>query len=271
MTALGQAAVGLATAGYHVHPLRPRAKIPATTAGFKNATRDERRIREWWQRSPSANIGIACGASRAVVLDIDTKAGADPREILADVDRGGAPIIGTGIAPERSERYPHSLTGRRGVQVYFRGDLASSSRLTIPGVEIKGAGGYIVAPPSIHPSGVEYVGELPPCAELPPVPDWLRALVRPAEARPLCHQPRTANGPAPLDGLLRTVRGAAVGNRNASLFWAASRVAEHVLRGELDEVPALDHLHGAAVDAGLPEHEVHRTIASAFARGSVAA
>lgn len=265
MTPLQQAAAELAADGYHVHPLRPRAKVPGTANGFKDATRDQRQIHEWWTSTPGANIGIACGASRIVVLDIDTKAGADPREILSGVDRAGAPVIGTGIAPERSDSYPDSLAGRRGVQVYFRGDMASTSRLTIPGVEIKGAGGYIVAPPSIHPCGVEYVGQIPPASELPPVPDWLRALVRPSHPQPRPRNtPRADGRPAALDGLLRTVRNAPIGRRNDTLYWASCRVHEHLVAGQLAADQALHHLHAAALDAGLPEWEVARTIRSAL-------
>lgn len=177
MSALGRSALELADLGYPVFPLVAHAKRPITARGFKDASRDRQQIISWWTARPDANIGVAAGSANIVVLDIDTKAGADPREILAGVDRDDAPVIGTGLAPERSERHPRSLTGRRGVQVYFRGAMASTPRLRIPGVEIKGAGGYVVAPPSIHPCGVEYVGQLPPVQELPPVPAWLAELV----------------------------------------------------------------------------------------------
>jgi len=268
MIRLEQAALSLAAGGYSVHPLRPRAKVPATPNGFKDGTRDERRIREWWAKMPDANVGIACGFSRLVVLDIDTKAGADPREVLARFDRAGAPVIGTGVAPKRCKRYPQSLAGRRGVQVYFRGDMASAARLTIPGVEIKGAGGYVVAPPSAHPSGVEYVGDLPPVDELPAVPHWLRALVptaRPARVGSAC-----ADRPTSVDGILDTVRSAPVGNRNHVLYWGARRIRDHIDAGSLSATPAVAQLHDAALEAGLPEYEVARTIRSALA-GSVAA
>ena len=145
MSRLAQAALDLAAGGYKVFPVVPGGKRPMTDSGFKAATRAPRQIEALWRRWPNANIGIACD-SGIVVLDIDTKAGADPRLVLAEFDRVGAPVIGTGLAPERSERHSRSLTGRRGVQVYFRGELASTPRLKIPGCEIKGAGGYVVAP-----------------------------------------------------------------------------------------------------------------------------
>jgi hypothetical protein len=173
---LARTALDLAERGYHVFPLLPREKRPITGRGFKDATRDERAILHWWDTTPEANIGIACGASGIVVWDIDTKAGADPEDVLAELDRAGAPLILTGEAPERDDGHPQSLAGVRGAQVYFRGDLSGTDALTIAGTEIRGRQHYVVAPPSIHPSGVEYAGELPPVDELPPIPDWLRAM-----------------------------------------------------------------------------------------------
>lgn len=265
---LGRAAAKLAAISYDVHPLRPRAKVPATRAGFKDASRDAGRITRWWDAMPAANIGVACGASGIVVLDIDSKLGADPREILTRFDRAGAPVIGTGLAPERSERYPSSLSGRRGVQVYFRGDMPSAARLTITGCEIKGAGGYVVAPPSVHPCGVEYVGQLPPVADLPPVPQWLLGLVRQPAPRPLVNVPagRPADPSRVLAGLAGVVRSAPVGNRNHSLFWAVCRVVEHANTGNLDESQALEELRVAGLDVGLSEHEVDATIRSGLGR-----
>jgi Bifunctional DNA primase/polymerase, N-terminal len=274
MTPLGHAAAELAEAGYYLHPLRPRAKVPATGSGFKDATRDARQIARWWDAMPAANIGIACGASGIVVLDIDTKAGADPREILAGFDRAGAPVIGTDLAPERCERYPSSLSGRRGVQVYFRGDMASAARLTIAGYEVKAAGGYVVAPPSVHPCGVEYVGDLVRVAELPTVPRWLVELLPRPEPRPFVNVPasRPADPSRVVAGLAGVVRSAPTGNRNSSLFWAVNRTVEHADAGSLDERQALEELRAAGFDVGLSEHEVQATIRSGLARrGTVAA
>jgi hypothetical protein len=77
--------------------------------------------------------------------------------------------------------------------------------------------------------------------------------------RPMARTERPAN----LDGLLRTVRNAQRGNRNATLYWAACRLREH---GDLDESHARAALHDAARTAGLSEHEITNTIASALDR-----
>jgi hypothetical protein len=66
-----------------------------------------------------------------------------------------------------------------------------------------------------------------------------------------------------LEGLVRTVRSAEIGQRNHSLFWAACRVVEHVAAGELDDHQAFGEIRAAATDAGLSEHEISATIESA--------
>jgi len=158
-----------------VASLNPRGKTPITPRGFKDATRDERRILHWWDANPDANIGVAC--IELVVLDIDAKHGADPREVLANVDTAGAPIIRTGEAPDRSDEWPNSLPGVRGAHVFFSGEHKTTDRLKIRGVEIRGSGAFVVVPPSVHPSGVPYDGDIPSLDALPAVPGWLLGLV----------------------------------------------------------------------------------------------
>lgn len=66
-----------------------------------------------------------------------------------------------------------------------------------------------------------------------------------------------------LDGLVRTVQDATVGNRNAMLYWAGCRVNEHAAAGSLEPDLAVESLREAALAAGLTEHEVDRTLHSA--------
>src|SRR4051794_17810868 len=121
ITRFGQAALSLAERGYHVFPCAPRTKRPITSHGFKESTRDERRILHWWDQHPDANIGVDCGGTGIVVFDIDAKHGADPEDVLADHDLYGAPVVLTGEAPEPGGSFPRSLAGVRGAQVFYRG------------------------------------------------------------------------------------------------------------------------------------------------------
>jgi hypothetical protein len=172
---LEQSALTHAERGYHVFPCRPREKRPLTARGWKDSTRDERQILQWWDRWPDANIGIACGPTGICPLDIDTKYGADPEDVVSELDLERHVFVWTGEAPERDEKYPDSLAGARGGQVYFRGDLPTIDNV-LPGCEIRGKGAYVIAPPSVHPSGVTYLGNLPPVDQLKEVPGALRKL-----------------------------------------------------------------------------------------------
>lgn len=182
-------AVELSERGYTIFPCRPRAKTPLTTHGFKDATRDECTIRHMWDRAPDANIAGACAATGISVLDIDTKAGADPREVIFELGLEGHTTVLTGEAPERSEAHPDSLSGNRGAQVFFRGDHRTG-QTTIKGVELRGTGSYVVVPPSVHPSGVPYHGDLPSVNQLAEMPaSWSASSTRDLRTVHLLQQP----------------------------------------------------------------------------------
>ena len=219
------AALGYAELGYHVFPCKPREKVPLTKRGWQDASRDERQILQWWDRWPNANIGIACGLSGAAVLDIDSKHGADPREVIAQLALDDYPTIWTGEAPDPCDEFPNSLAGVRGAQIPFRADLPTRET-TIPGVEIRGAGAYVVAPPSVHPSGVPYEGTWPAVPELPRDPG-LDSILSEAAGRAAM---------APTDDEVLDQGG----RHEALLAWATSRLTAH---GILDGI-ALDAMLG---------------------------
>lgn len=135
-----EAAVGYARRGWKVHPLKPRSKNPNSQHGSLDATSDVELIRDWWERHPNDNIGLATGYG-FFVLDIDTKASG--HLWLESVD----------LPPTISQR-----TGSGGTHFLFAGPptVPNSSSKIAPGVDIRGKGGYIVAPPSIHPNGDIY-------------------------------------------------------------------------------------------------------------------
>lgn len=153
-TELLDAAVSYASRSWAVFPCRPSDKTPATKHGVKDATTDLAQIRQWWTKS-DYNIGIACGAPGPTVLDIDDLASA--RWVLATLKNSHAPTVAT----------------TRGQHLYFRG--LDQSTIALGYGELRGHGSYVVAPPSIHPSGKLYTWLDPPNGDLPTVPGTITA------------------------------------------------------------------------------------------------
>jgi putative DNA primase/helicase len=138
MSALLEAALGYAARGWPVHPVRGK-DAPLTPHAVKDASCDPEIIRGWWGRWPDANIAIACGSPGPHVLDIDDPASAKAKELLDQLQAADAPTVASG----------------RGQHQYFAGEDRATIGLTFG--ELRGRGSYIIAPPSIHPSGREYV------------------------------------------------------------------------------------------------------------------
>jgi len=188
MSAVLDAALGYAARGLRVLPLHGIAdgrctcrrtcgsagKHPLTRGGVTDATTDRAAISRWFMRWPDANVGIATGpASGVTVLDVDPRSGGveSYRELRA---RG---------IPESWI----SITGSGGWHVYFRGDpsVAGNKVGLAPGVDVKDAGGYVVAPPSVHASGREYQWLVEPGSiDLAAQPKWLIGLRRPKRVDP---------------------------------------------------------------------------------------
>lgn len=162
------AVLGYVARGWPVLPCKPGGKEPLTAHGSKDATTNEATICSWWARWPDANIGIATGsASGLLVVDIDPRNGSN--EQLAELEKRHG---------ELSTDYVVG-TSDGGRHYYFRlpnGEAVPCSKLA-PGIDIKGDGGYVIAPPSIHPSGHAYC--LKHEGYVPPAPDWLIAELRP--------------------------------------------------------------------------------------------
>ena len=124
-----------------------QGKHPLTEHGLNDASTDPKTISDWWTSWPAANIGIATGASSGlVVLDVDAgKGGEDSLERL-------------GKMPDTVE----VLTGGGGRHFYFKhpGKPIKNSVCRLgAGLDVRGDGGYVVAPPSVHKSGRHYEWE----------------------------------------------------------------------------------------------------------------
>lgn len=134
----------------HVFPLGPRSKVPLgrlAPNGFLSATVDPKLITDWWSKSPQANIGIACGPSGFVVIDVDPRNGGDDTLVTLIKELGPLPSTWTALTPGGGQHQ------------YFRDQVGEYAGSLGPGVDVK-FNGYVVAPPSTHPDGGEYRWDL---------------------------------------------------------------------------------------------------------------
>ncbi len=168
-------ALRYAERGFAVFPLREGGKEPLTKNGCKDATQDPQQIQQWWKRWPKANLAIATGSTSGglvvVDIDIDTEKGVYGNESLRLWESEFSPLPDTLTA----------ITGRGGTHYYFRSDQDIRNRAgVLEGVDIRGEGGYVVAPPSLHPNGTRYEWEASSTSEPAKLTEDLLALVRPA-------------------------------------------------------------------------------------------
>ncbi len=247
--------------GRLVLPLKLCGKVPITAHGLKDATTDTGTIESWWRAHPAANIGIATGAaSGIVVLDVDGRAGE------ASLAKLPNPLPDTLVA----------LT-RRGAHFWFAhpgGKVANSAGKLGPGLDVRGDGGYVVAPPSRYSEGNDagqyvWIGE---DRTLVPWPGWLQprdnGALRATESSRTVRPPVMGRGNPyamrALDLEVNSVRTAPIGTRNDQLNRSAYAVARFVRAGELRFADVVAAFLAAAAAAGLPEREARSTLASAF-------
>lgn len=228
-------ALAYARAGLAVLPLAPRGKVPVTEHGKDDASTDPEQIRAWWARTPFYNVGVRPPAG-VVVLDVDP--------------RSGGSVEALGETPETWT----AATGGGGCHLWFRcGGKVRGKLEGARGVDIKAATGYVVAPPSVHPSGSRY--RWANRARIAPLPAHLRGRVCVPVVLPFrSYQRHGGSG----EGLVRIVRQAAPGQRNNILFWAACRAY-----AEGGDPAVLEALATTAEEIGLSRHEVDQTMRSA--------
>jgi hypothetical protein len=266
-----QAALDLAAFGFAVFPCLPRTKLPAFRGGFKNGTSNPATIRRWWLARSDYNIGVATGAvSHVWILDVDGDAGA---RSLAALETTHGPLPFTQI----------SITAD-GCHFWFRytSPVSCSADDRIGrGLHVRGDGGDVLAPPSVHPDGPVYRwGKIvpPACA-----PEWLLRLTRRPPPGPITSKitwptaPKYARtdayGQAALDYEIRQLANTLKGGRNAALNRASFCLFQLVAAGELDGNEVRRQLLAAATTNGLmadPEDgpkSVYATITSGARAG----
>ena len=224
----------------------PGASHPASP---QQATSAAPMIQAWWRRWPEANIGLVTGeASGLVVLDVDPRHGGEVA--LEELERRFGELPST----------VQANTGGGGRHLVFRHPgirVPNSAGLLGPGLDMRGDGGYIVAPPSLHASGHRYVwdGAHPLTALEPaPIPGWLLERLKTGSRNPSPQGPRCPLGALALWGVKE-------GQRNASL----TRLAGHLLRHRVDPDISLGLLkswNDANCTPPLTESEMVRTLES---------
>jgi hypothetical protein len=244
-------ALAYARRGWSVIPLRPREKRPLIPwAPHQHHRGEEAVIRQWFRRWPAAGVAIVTGAvSSLVVLDVDPLHGGD--ESLETLERAHRPL------PETIE----VLTGGGGRHVYFAhpDGLVPNKVGLVAGIDLRGDGGFVVAPPSVHPSGRRYTWRAPGLrddARPAPMPSWLVDLVQERGYRPghtLAHWRRLIK------------EGVQEGERNNSV----ASLAGHLFWHGIDPEVTLDLLlcwNATRCQPPLPEDEVARTVESIMRR-----
>ena len=269
--------------------------VHTEAGGLYAATTDEATITRWWTKEPKANVGIRCGAG-ILVVDIDIP---NPEE---DKQEDGEATLAL-LEAENDElpKTPNQRTGeikqadgtmRRGRQYVFKvdGEVRNTARKLGPGIDTRGDGGYIVAAPSLHPSGVNYEWEAdakPSKVPLAPAPAWLLALLAETKklsevARPMPPATRPADtGDSEnrwvnkaLDGEYQRAADPSKGSRNNRLNTAGFKLGQLVGGNVLDERTARSTLEAAAEASGWAADEgpdaVAKVIQSSLSAGMAA-
>jgi hypothetical protein len=212
-------ALKLAARGLHVFPCVPSSKQPACTHGCLDATGDVIAIHAWWRENPAYNIGVATGApSDVFVVDVD---GGEAETALArlEAEHGTLPPTVEAITPRPG-------TGRH---LFFRmppeGDVRNSiDKFNGASIHVRGTGGYVVMPPSIHPSGFRYRWSVDSANAFAAAPQWLLDKIT---------EPKNGNGKAatpPSEWRELVNNGVEEGQRDHQL----TRLTGHLLRRYID-------------------------------------
>lgn len=256
--------------GFKMFALRPGDKRPAIDRWEQRATNAPNWLEKW---PAGAGVGVACGPSNLVVIDLDTHG-----EIPAG-SRWDKPGIRDGLDVFAALWEPHSpgismfdtftvTTPSSGLHLYFRAPrgvtIRNSTSKIAPMVDVRGTGGYVVLQAELENGSYQLSGSP---ADIRPMPEWLIRLA--TAEKPTQRRPGLPAGGRRLvtrteasrrvSGLLRTVANAPEGQRNSTLNWAAYQLAKDELLGP-EQATALAR---AAMTAGLTEHEAVTTVMSA--------
>ncbi len=241
------AALAYLARGWSVVPMRERSKRPIIAwQGYQQQRPEVSDVEHWFSRWPDANVGIVTGMlSGLVVLDVDVAHGG--AESMAELTRDRGPL------PDTVE----ALSGGGGRHIYFEhpGGRVPNRVELFRGIDLRGDGGVIVAPPSTHPSGQPYrwrPGRSPGALALAALPDWLLNAVA---------TPRSGTGHPLAFWRELLTSGVAEGGRNN----AVASITGHLLWHGVDEQVATELLlcwNRTRCQPPLSDEEVVRTVES---------
>jgi hypothetical protein len=243
--------------GWAVFPVRHKQPI-VPWRDYSSSDATEISAMQW---ESATGIGLDCGKSGIVVLDIDDL------DALPELERklGWSAIDDDTCV---------SVTGGGGYHVFYRaGDQAvrNSASKVVKGVDVRGDGGYVVLPPSSHESGRVYQWHRYSAEGVRPIPEKLVQVLNYREEREPVQRVEVSRshekwGLAVLAEEAAIIEASAPGTRNATLFEHAVYVYEVVKGGHLDRDLADLRLNQAAARVGLGSGETQLTLESAWSR-----
>lgn len=228
--------------------------------GCNDATTDIEQIKKWWKEYPDASIGLACGPKSGVwVLDIDLPKGPESLDTL-QFNNGQLPQTLTQKTGGGGQQYIWKWNGH---------NIRNSTSKVSENIDVRGEGGYIILPPSSHPSGNSY--EWLTKAVPTEAPEWLALLAeRPKVESPdvsLSSSGNTRYGQKALDGELVKIYRSESGTRNDTLNTAAYSLGQLIAGKELEYDSTVSELLNAALRVGLKENESRATVSSGITKG----
>lgn len=273
-----RSALALAARGWLVFPCAPDGKRPALRGNWQDlATTCPDRVRAWWARAPY-NIGIACGPSGLVVIDLDLPHGEQPGDRTAAPVPSGTDALAA-LCHSCGQPYPLPTyavdTPSGGCHLYYAAPherVRNSAGRLGPLIDVRAGGGYVIGAGS-RTGERAYIArdERVPV----PLPRWIAGLLddEPPSAAAGLPAPvpagarGTAYAMAALRDETRMVATARPGTRNDTLNRAAFSLGRLVAAGLLPPLAVVTALASAAERAGLPAGEAQRTIRSGLKAG----
>jgi hypothetical protein len=278
-------ALAYAARGWLVFPVPPGTKKSYVSKKTKwgsganwGATKDPILIGLYWSKYPRANVGVVTGPDSDLwVMETDSRKGHKGLRIDGEVslreledEHGKLPDTLTGISPSGSRHYYYKWPDD------LKDEIRNSTSVMGIGIDVRGFGGMVVAPPSIKPDvgAYRWINNLP----IADAPQWLvkaaiaaskRIKVDTATTRPIYTSVNfnSADALQDLEDACTELAATPEGSRNDTLNFVAFHLGQLIGGGRLDEALVRAKLTAAALRSGLDAYGVARTIESGVGAG----